>query len=252
MLENFISRRIASDKRALSLVSRANQAPRRFAEVTACFNMPFTRMGNVVDSEISGICMRGASFTRRRELFKSWPGTCIILLIFRLSKYREFGYILYSILVTTELGEDLHRSGRPHLGDSEEDRGGRPFSFPAFAVSKRSRVIRCLRLGHEPLENQPGQELQGPGESCTIFVGTKPTMNYVLACLTQIQNGNDGLTVKARGRAISRAVDVAQILTRRFVTDMKVISISIDTEQVQSQFTNEMNYVSSIVIKLQR
>lgn len=77
-------------------------------------------------------------------------------------------------------------------------------------------------------------------------------MNYVLACLTQIQNGNNGLTVKARGRAISRAVDITQILTRRFVTEMKVTGITIDTEHLKSQVTNEMSYVSSIEIRLQR
>ena len=77
-------------------------------------------------------------------------------------------------------------------------------------------------------------------------------MNYVLACLTQIQNGNEGITVKARGKAISRAVDVAQILTKRFATDIKVKSISINTEQVKSNITGEMSNVSSIEIRLQR
>ncbi len=77
-------------------------------------------------------------------------------------------------------------------------------------------------------------------------------MNYVLACLTQIQNGGEGITVKARGKAISRAVDVAQILTKRFATDIKVKSIAINTEQVKSNVSGEMNNVSSIEIKLQR
>lgn len=77
-------------------------------------------------------------------------------------------------------------------------------------------------------------------------------MSYVLACLTQIQNGSDWLTVKARGKSISRAVDVAQILTKRFAMDLKVSSVVIDTEQVRSELTNSMNNVSSIVIKLER
>lgn len=77
-------------------------------------------------------------------------------------------------------------------------------------------------------------------------------MNYVLACLTQIQSSSDGITVKARGKAISRAVDVAQIVTKRFATDIKVKSISINTEQVKSNITGGMSNVSSIEIKLQR
>ncbi len=89
-------------------------------------------------------------------------------------------------------------------------------------------------------------------EPNTIYVGKKPTMNYVLACLTQINNGSNSVTVKARGRAISRAVDVAQVLTKRFATDIKVQSISINTEQVKSTMTGGMSNVSSMEIKLAR
>jgi len=74
----------------------------------------------------------------------------------------------------------------------------------------------------------------------------------VLACLTQINNGSNVVTVKARGRAISRAVDVAQVLTKRFATDIRVQAISINTEQVKSTMTGEMSNVSSMEIKLAR
>ncbi|HXW95230.1 MAG TPA: DNA-binding protein Alba [Nitrososphaerales archaeon] len=76
------------------------------------------------------------------------------------------------------------------------------------------------------------------------------SLNYVLACLTQINNGSNTVTVKARGRAISRAVDVAQVLTKRFATDIRVQGISINTEQVKSTMTGGMSNVSSIEIKL--
>ena len=49
-----------------------------------------------------------------------------------------------------------------------------------------------------------------------VYVGNKPVMNYVLACVTQLNQGADEIVVKARGRAISRAVDVAEILKNRF------------------------------------
>lgn len=75
-------------------------------------------------------------------------------------------------------------------------------------------------------------------------------MNYVLACLTLFQNGTSGITVKARGRAISKAVDVAQVLTKRFACDIGVGKINIDTEQVKSTETAAMNNVSSIEIHL--
>ncbi len=91
-----------------------------------------------------------------------------------------------------------------------------------------------------------------PREQNTVYIGKKPVMNYVLACLTQIQNGSNSVTVKARGKAISRAVDVAQILTKRFATDITVKNIAINTEQVKSTLTGEMNNVSSIEIQLQK
>lgn len=84
----------------------------------------------------------------------------------------------------------------------------------------------------------------------TVLIGQKPVMNYVLAGLTLVQNGADGVVLKARGRAISKAVDVAQIITKRFATDITIKSIEIDTEQVKSTETGNLSNVSSIVIHL--
>jgi DNA-binding protein len=53
-----------------------------------------------------------------------------------------------------------------------------------------------------------------------IYVGNKPVMNYVLAVVTQFNNGADEVLIKARGRAISRAVDVEQISINRFLSDV--------------------------------
>ena len=52
-------------------------------------------------------------------------------------------------------------------------------------------------------------------ESNTFFVGKKPLMSYALAALPQFNSGNDEVIIKARGRAISKAVDVAEIIKRR-------------------------------------
>jgi len=87
-------------------------------------------------------------------------------------------------------------------------------------------------------------------DTSTVLIGKKPVMNYVLACLTLLQNGSSLITLKARGRAISKAVDTAQILIKRFATDVKVKSISIDTEQVKSTETGTMINVSSILIEV--
>jgi len=87
-------------------------------------------------------------------------------------------------------------------------------------------------------------------ETNSVFIGQKPVMNYVLACLTLFQNGSDSVIIKARGRAISKAVDVAEITVKRFATCINVKKIDIDTEQVKSSETGNVNNVSSIEIYL--
>jgi DNA-binding protein len=79
-----------------------------------------------------------------------------------------------------------------------------------------------------------------------IYVGNKPVMNYVLAVVTQFNNGADEVLIKARGRAISRAVDVAEIARKRFLSEVNVKDISISTESLSTE-TGETN-VSAIEI----
>jgi len=81
-----------------------------------------------------------------------------------------------------------------------------------------------------------------------VFVGSKPVMNYVLAVLTQFNSGATEVAIKARGKAISRAVDVAEIVRKRFLTDVDVRDIKISTEKVESE-QGEAN-VSAIEIIL--
>ncbi len=64
-----------------------------------------------------------------------------------------------------------------------------------------------------------------------VLVGKKPLMSYVMAALMQLTQ-SDAITIKARGRAISRAVDVAQILINRFLGNSSIKSIKIDTETI--------------------
>lgn len=89
------------------------------------------------------------------------------------------------------------------------------------------------------------------GDDNTVFVGTKPTMNYVLAVVTQFNSGNSEVTIKARGRAISRAVDVAEIVRHRFVQSASVKDIKIDTEVMRSDEGESAN-VSSIEIYMMK
>lgn len=65
-----------------------------------------------------------------------------------------------------------------------------------------------------------------------VYIGNKPVMNYVLAVVTQFNNGANEVAVKARGRAISRAVDVVEVTRNRFLSEAKVKDIKIGTEKI--------------------
>ena len=83
----------------------------------------------------------------------------------------------------------------------------------------------------------------------TIFVGNKPPMSYVLAVVTQFNGGSNEVMIKARGRAISRAVDTAEIVRNRFVKEAAIKEINIGTESITNEEGRNSN-VSSIAIKL--
>lgn len=84
-----------------------------------------------------------------------------------------------------------------------------------------------------------------------VFVGKKPAMNYVLAVVTQFNNGAHSVKVRARGNAISRAVDVAEIARNRFVQDVRVGRISIGSEELANE-DGTKSKVSSIEIDLEK
>lgn len=90
-------------------------------------------------------------------------------------------------------------------------------------------------------------------ESNSVLIGRKPVMNYVLACITFFHSGAKEVSVKARGRAISRAIDVVEVVRRRFLPDVRVERIGIGTDQLSPQDEgNAMTNVSTIEIVLKR
>jgi DNA-binding protein len=82
----------------------------------------------------------------------------------------------------------------------------------------------------------------------TVFVGNKPVMNYVLAVVTQFNNGASEVAIKARGKAISRAVDTAEIALNRFLEHVTKKEIVTSTEIIDTH-SGKTN-VSSIEIVL--
>jgi len=89
-------------------------------------------------------------------------------------------------------------------------------------------------------------------EATAVLIGQKPVMNYVLACITLLQGGAEEVTVKARGRAISRAVDIVEIIRRRFMPEVKVGPITIGTVQLPGREGSGVSNVSTMELVLKK
>ena len=80
-----------------------------------------------------------------------------------------------------------------------------------------------------------------------VLIGKKPVMNYVTACITFFNSGEKQVIVKARGRAISRAVDTVELLRRAFIKDLEINCIDINTEEL-FKIEGQKSNVSTIEI----
>lgn len=90
-------------------------------------------------------------------------------------------------------------------------------------------------------------------EPRTVYVGRKPVMNYVLAVVTSFsESKTDKVILKARGNAITAAVDVAEISRRRFLEGVIVDKIEVGTEDMHIREENRTKKVSTIDITLAR
>jgi DNA-binding protein len=69
-------------------------------------------------------------------------------------------------------------------------------------------------------------------EGNAVLIGNKPVMNYVLACITLFHGGAKEVNIKARGRSISVAIDVVEVVRRKFLPDVKISKIGIGTQQM--------------------
>jgi DNA-binding protein len=91
----------------------------------------------------------------------------------------------------------------------------------------------------------------------SVFIGKKDTMTYVFSVQTQA-NEHESIFIKARGNAISRAVDVSQISVDRFLKGWHIKDVKIGTEDRPTQpregeeKTNETQRVSFIEIELSK
>jgi archaea-specific DNA-binding protein len=122
--------------------------------------------------------------------------------------------------------------------------------------SKVNRMPKKRSDTHESEERRAPERATAPAQQSAptqrtaplnhIFVGQKPVMNYAMSALIQLASAGE-VTVKARGMAISRAVDVAEIVTKRLGNgQFKIKDIGINTEVVGEG--PEQRNISSIEI----
>lgn len=98
------------------------------------------------------------------------------------------------------------------------------------------------------VESEPKEETETK-ERNVIFVGIKPIMTYVTATLTQLST-NPIVTIKARGKRITQAVDVSQMIVKRMNTvGYRISDIRIASDSLLSQDGKKRN-VSTIEIDI--
>ncbi|TET20867.1 DNA-binding protein Alba [Candidatus Bathyarchaeota archaeon] len=103
----------------------------------------------------------------------------------------------------------------------------------------------------KPAEPEKKEAPVGRAEN-VVYIGRKPPMSYVLALMTSFSNSNiKEVTLKARGRSITTAVDVAEIAKRRFVKDSKVSKITIGTEELTQEEggTRNVSTIEIVIVK---
>ena len=107
------------------------------------------------------------------------------------------------------------------------------------------REQRPPREHRGPREQRPPRPPRSAEDRNTVFIGNKPPMNYVLAVVTQFNGGSSEVHIRARGQAISAAVDVAEIVRNKFFQKAAVKDVKIGTEVVTSE-DGRQRHVSAI------
>ena len=82
-----------------------------------------------------------------------------------------------------------------------------------------------------------------------VRIGKKPIMNYVTACVTLFNSGNDEVMVRARGKTIEKAIDTVQMLKHGFLKNVIIKKINLGTEDV-TRFNGTRGNISIIEIIL--
>ena len=85
----------------------------------------------------------------------------------------------------------------------------------------------------------------------TVYIGRKPVMSYVMAIMTSFKDNPESVTIKARGRSISTAVDAAEVTKNSYLPDI-TYDITIGTEKLEREEGGDPRNVSTISIIMRK
>ena len=110
-----------------------------------------------------------------------------------------------------------------------------------------AKPVEAAPVDPKPVETKP----RTARDKNTVFIGTKPFMNYVTAVVMQFTIQNSGeVMIKSRGKFISKAVDVAEVVKRRLMAgQIDVADVIIGSESFENKEGRQVS-VSTIEIKL--
>jgi DNA-binding protein len=103
-------------------------------------------------------------------------------------------------------------------------------------------------MSHNEFNMAEGWPIEVPN---LVRIGKKPIMNYVTACVTLFNSGNEQVMVRARGQAIEKAIDTVQMLRRGFLKDVNIMRINLGSEDV-TRLDGTRGNISIIEITLSR
>ena len=163
---------------------------------------------------------------------------------------------MFSVYLDAEYCVDL--SQKKGVKRMTEEKTPKPVAETAGdAEAKKTEKTETASV--ETAAEKPKEKAEKPKEKAekkpeVVFIGNKPPMSYVMAVITAMSSDAvSEIMLKARGRAIATAVDVAEITTNRFRKDLKVTAIGIGTEEMPPrEGENRSRMVSTMEIKLSR
>ena len=117
---------------------------------------------------------------------------------------------------------------------------------------KVNAAIPWTRKGTEPTPSNPIISVNPVMEQANLVrIGKKPIMNYVVACVTLFNSGAEEIMVRARGQAITKAVETVLMLRNSFVKNLEIEEIRIGSEEV-TRLDGTRGSISIIEIMLEK